>query len=235
MHFNKKYLFFSSTLFLLFATDIVFAQLPPGMRQVYANMNNQFINQRMMSMQMMNLNRYSSNENQKYDFTVLMKDSSKLEVSSKMYNDTSRHKNYLLLVDKKYPKNDSRREQKIYPDQTFGISRKTSIYYEKGADNKYHLAQISGNPTDSCWFFKSIEGKINAYSYLSETDKTNSYITPDILCAIQLDDGPIVKLNAAALTAIVGQNEDVLAFIKKEKYYKAIKRFNKDFEKANKK
>jgi hypothetical protein len=219
MYFYKMRLLFS--LLMALATSIVFAQLPPGMRQVYANMNNQFMNQ-MMSMRMMNLNQAGSG-NEKYNFTVLMKDSVKVEVSSKMYNDTARHKNYLLLVDKKYPKSDPRREQKIYPDQTLGISRKTAAYYEKGIDNKFHPAQINGNPTDSCWLFKSIEGKINAYGYLSETDQTNSYVTADILGAIQLADGPIVKLSAAALTTMVGKNEDALEFI------------NKDFEKANKK
>ncbi|WP_144249551.1 hypothetical protein [Mucilaginibacter corticis] len=194
------------------------------MAKVYSNINQQMMNQRMNSLMMMNLNNRNDIHNSKYEYNVLMKDSTQLKVKSKMLSDTGSRKNYLLLVDKKYPKSDPKREQKIFPDQTVKITRTEEI------GNGSKPFEINGIAKDSCWMFKVITGRINAYSYLSEVDM---FFQPETICGIQLNDGPIVKLNADELTTMVGNKEDALKFIKKKNYYKAIKRYNKDFEKAD--
>lgn len=214
-----------SVLSLLFFYSLNASAQFPGMAAVRAQQNQQFMNQQMQTqMQMlMNMN-WRQNAGKGDTYMITFKDSSVKKVVSWMYTDTILHKNFLVLVDKKFSKSDSvHRTQKIYSDQTQYIS--TIADYQSNRE-------IYGIPTDSCWMFKVMSGPINVYSkYFNEfeNDFHNAVI------AIQLNDGPIVKYSVDALKQMVGQNADALAYIEKENYYKAIKKYNHDVEKSQKK
>jgi hypothetical protein len=159
-----------------------------------------------------------------YTFQVILKDSSKTEVSSRIYMDTAAGKTYLLVIDKSFPKSDpSHRERKIYSNQTVSITRIASSGYLN------HPVEVKGIATDSCWMFKAIKGAVNAYSYLSEyEDRANSYFDSGTIVAIQSNDGPIVKYTEDNLKQMVGQDAKALEIIQNKNYFRAIKRFNKD-------
>ncbi|MGZ3926110.1 MAG: hypothetical protein ACXVJG_04075, partial [Mucilaginibacter sp.] len=99
-------------------------------------------------------------------------------------------------------------------NQTLSISR--PLFEEK---------LLTGIATDSCWLFKVVTGKINAYSYLSEIDMVDGFT----LVGFQTGDNPnIQKLTPEALEPIIKNDEKAYkAFLKKD-YYKAIEKFNKD-------
>lgn len=81
--------------------------------------------------------------------------------------------------------------------------------------------KMAGMPTDSCWLFLAVKGKINGYSYLAEKG-TNSLI------AIQKgESAPILPLNKTNLEDMVADNAEALKFAKKKKLEKAITTFNK--------
>lgn len=228
IHFTSTFL---TLIILILSGASTFAQFP-GMQKVYSTIGTPHQQLNMNSpMGFKFYNSSLSQVNHKQDFTLVMKDSSKVEVSSKIYIDTAGNRTYVLLVDKSLGKKDPRRERKIYADQTLKISR---IQIERNYE-VMEKREVVGIATDSCWLFHAVTGKINAYSYLGIRDKNSSFGVPETICAMQVDNGPIVTLNEANLTAAVGRNEYVLALIKQKEFYKAIKRYNKDFEKANKK
>ncbi|EHQ28168.1 hypothetical protein [Mucilaginibacter paludis] len=150
--------------------------------------------------------------NKKYKFKVMMKDSSVKEVKSKIYADTTTHKSYLMYTDKALPDTDPNRykEIRIYCDKTLNISR-------SGGGATYTVMA-----TDSCWLFKVIWGKVNAYSNLSETDDIDSYY----LRAFQVFGGSIQKLDSASLAPVIKENPKAVKALKKKDYYKAILQYN---------
>ena len=85
--------------------------------------------------------------NAKFQFTVLMKDSSVRFAKSKIYFDTITHRCYLRYIDKDVSKTDSTREQKIFPDETIMIWR----------DDNQLNKQVRSFAWDSAWLFKVIE------------------------------------------------------------------------------
>ncbi|AYL95049.1 hypothetical protein [Mucilaginibacter celer] len=172
--------------------------------------------------------------NFKYTFTVTMADGTTKEVNSKIYVDTSLHKNYLLFVDKSLPKTDSNRNQKIFPEQTKEISRNVALISGniKKADFATPPRYYRGIAKDSCWMFKVISGSINAYSFLSEED--GQMFNPSTIVAIQLNDGAIVKFNEENLKQMVGDDIDALEIIQRKNYMRAIKKFNRNREKEKK-
>lgn len=178
----------------------------------------------MMQMSMLNGN---NNFNSTCDYLVIMNDSSKIVVRSKIYSDTAKHKTYLIFVDKKYSRKDTaNRNKKIYVSQTQSIARYMGT---RGSKEDWY----KGIPVDSCWMFKTMSGSINAYSVFSQPDSFG-YIAPPLM-AIQKGDGPIVKLTPENLKPMVGQDADALENIQKKDYYKAIKKYNRNAEKAAKK
>ncbi|TFF39554.1 hypothetical protein [Mucilaginibacter psychrotolerans] len=206
---------------------------PPAFR---ADLNRMFANQYLqtqmqiqMQMNMAMMGRYYDYipDNFKYDFKVRLKDSTTKEVYSKIYLDTIRHQNYLLFEDKKLPKKDSLRKQRIYPGETISISRDGIVPFNKLTYTANGIAK------DSCWMFKVIGGaRINVFSFLSAREGGDfSHVT---VVAIQKGDGPIVKLSAENVTAMVAGDDDALKAIEKKNYLKAIKIYNKNFLKANK-
>jgi hypothetical protein len=214
--------FFQILLFVTAQTAI--AQNMQAVTKMLNQQNMQF-QMRLMLMDLSMLN--TSDINRKVDFMVTMTDSSQIFVRSKIYSDTVKHQNYLTYVDKKCSRSDSNRNKKIYVGQTLSIAcNLTKLYGAK--DNWY-----KGIAKDSCWMFKAISGNINAYSMLSQPD--GSQFNPYTLVAVQKGDGPIVKLTPDNLTQMVEQDDKALDYIKNKKYYKAIKKYNSNVEKAAKK
>jgi hypothetical protein len=154
--------------------------------------------------------------NNKYEFWVTMKDGTEKKIESKIYADTAKHSNYLLITDKKFKKGDPMREQRIYSDQTSRILRQTSDWTDT-------VVTIKGIATDSCWLFKVVQGKINAYSYLSETENLSTFY----ISAFQEGNGPVQKLTPEALEPIIKTDEKAYAAFKKKDYLSAIKKYNK--------
>jgi len=220
-HFYKTSLsILTCLLFILFAGKS-FAQYP-GMGAFRAQQSQQFANQQ-LQMQMQNANwRTSAGQGEKYKVTF--KDSSVKELVSFMYKDTVKHKTFLVLVDKNFKKSDSlHRYQKIYPDQTLYIS--TIIDYQANTE-------IYGVQTDSCWTFKIMSGAINVYS---DHSKLADWVWDYIVTGIQLNDGPILRYSPENLKQMVGQDADAVAEIEKKNYYRAVKKYNRNAEKAAKK
>jgi hypothetical protein len=83
--------------------------------------------------------------------------------------------------------------------------------------------RVKGISADSCWLFKTVEDKINAYAFLPEGEYT-------YVIAIQDgDNNPIVPLTRKNLEAIVGNPADpqVLKLIESNKLIKAVQLYNK--------
>jgi hypothetical protein len=149
--------------------------------------------------------------NPKYEYFVVLKDSSQLKVKSKIWSDTVKHVNYVVYENKSVSKSDSDRKRNILPSETISIMR---FDRTTGSD-------ITGIASDSCWLFKVVKGKINIYSFLSETEIDSEYIT-----AIQVGDGPIEALNEDQLRTLMQDNKKALKFLDKKNYYNAILRYN---------
>ena len=192
--------------------------------------------QNQMMMQMSSLNRGYADYNISYTFVVTMKDGTKKEVDSKIYNDTIVKKNYLLLVDKSFKRSDTNRYKKIYPAQTISIARNVAAPGDVIHKNAVQPPPVyfKGMPSDSCWMFKVVAGPISAYSYLSEQED-DLVFNPYAVVAIQLNDGPLMPLTDENLKQMVGQDINALEDIQKKNYFRAIKKYNKDVEKAAKK
>jgi hypothetical protein len=143
--------------------------------------------------------RLNNLKNARYTFILTMKDNSIREVHSKLYADSISNRSYVIDDQKK-----------IYSNQTRRITR------EDGSK------QITGIATDSCWLFKIVSGKINAYSFLSES------AGPYSVSALQTGSGAIQSFDERALEQMISNDPKAMkAFIKKE-YLKAIEKFNAD-------
>lgn len=151
--------------------------------------------------------------NLKYEYVIILKDSSLNRITSRIFMDTSSKKSYLVYIDKDRAKSDSSRNQKVYCTETVRIFR----------DDNKNLIRINGISTDSCWLFKVVEGKISAYSPLSEVDEIDSrYIT-----AFQIDDGPVISVNSVLLEQALLEDKNAMSVFKKKDYYSAIIRYNR--------
>jgi hypothetical protein len=228
MQYNSKTLIIPIIILFVFSAKVSWGQYP-GMAAVRQQWSNQFAQQQMqMQMNSMMLFNNADIPNFKYDYEVILKDSTKIMVKSKIYNDTSKHKTYLLLVDKSIPKSDmAHRERKIYPDQTLGISRQV-----EAEDAANRPIPFKGMPTDSCWLFKTITARISAYSFLGEQGDDFSYST---ITGIQKGNGPIIHFSPDNLKQMIADDPDAMKFFDKKKYPKAIDRYNVDADKAVKK
>jgi hypothetical protein len=219
---------------LCFTAKNSFAQYP-GMGALRAQQNQQFMNQQMQ--RQMNMN-WKTSAGQGYSYYVTFKDTTRKQVTSYMYNDTVLHKNFLILVNKKFPKSDSaHRFQKIYPDQTLNITIVT-IAIDESDDAKYGL------PTDSGWIFKVIGGPLSVYAknvdYL-KTIKTPLVGNPDMdlnlpsIIGIQLDGHPMEKLTKENLLIVLSNNTEASKDIEAGHYLKGITKYNKNAGKDTKK
>lgn len=225
-----------STIFF-FTVQNASAQFP-GMKQFRTNMDYQFMQQQ-MQMQMnayfhgFSRSQYSScivGASNEYTYLVKMKDGSKKTVKSYIYIDTTLHKSYLLFIDKSFAKSDSaHRKQKIYTDKTLSIGR---IYNTLDSSENTVTVYFTGTATDSCWLFKALPGKISLYSFVSEFGNSHIFDASTIV-AIQYDNGPIVHLDPDELKHFIAADEKAMKFFDKKYYFDAVKRYNKDIEKAS--
>jgi hypothetical protein len=154
--------------------------------------------------------------NNKYTYYVTMKDSSVLEIRSKIYADTLNHKSYLIYNNTTLKHDDPNRKQKIYADQTLKINREWP--------NGIRSLDVIGIPTDSCWLFNVVKGKINIYSHLSEVEQLNNLY----LRAFQTGNGPIQKIDSASLVVVIKDDPKAMKDFLKKDYFKAIRKYNSD-------
>ena len=216
----------------IFFIENSFAQ-PRGMTMSQVNqqtgrwaMNQQI--QFMTQMQMANMNwRQFAGRGEKY--YVTFKDSTTKQIASFMYYDTLQRKNFLVMVNKKFPKSDSvHRIQTIYPYQTLNLS----FGEEKWKKN--------GIPTDSGWTFKVVTGAIKVYAksmdyyMITKTPAFSAEIpdfVPSAIIGIQLNDGSMEILTKETVLKMVSLDVKAVELLEKDGMYMAIARYNRDVEK----
>jgi hypothetical protein len=210
-----------------------------GMAAIHAQQNQRFMNQQMRTMMQMSMNRnWRKNAGQGQGYVVTFKDGARKTIKSNMYLDTILHKNFLVYVDKKFPKSDTaHRFQKIYPDQTLNIS--ALVTNDQGIEEAK-----KGLPTDSGWTVKVITGAINIYAksgtYLNVVG-TPLFAAPKLdfasteIIGIQLSDGAIEKLSKENVLKIVAGNPKATEYVEKKGLYEAVKKYNQDAKMAAKK
>ncbi|MDN3584238.1 hypothetical protein [Mucilaginibacter flavus] len=228
---------------ILFFTIIILSGLSaynayaqyPGMAAFRAQQNQQLMTQQMQLMQMNMYGNWRKNAGQGQGYIVTLKDGQRKTIKSYMFLDTVLHKNFLVFVDKKFPKADSaHRFQKIYPDQTSNIAALVTDA-QGNEEAKYGL------PSDSGWTVKVMTGAINIYAKSGNYLKVVSFpafsapkmgfVDAEII-GIQLNDGPIEKLSKENVLKIVTGNAKATEYVEKKGLYEAVKRYNNDAEKA---
>lgn len=139
----------------------------------------------------------------KYKFTIVLKDhpDSVIQAKSAIYSGDSAQFLKLRVGGKKI---------KLEPTDTKEISRVIT-----GTSEKY-----VGVPTDTCWLFKAVEGKITCYNATAEKGYTS-------IIAIQQGDGPILLLKSHNLEPMIMGHAQAMKYFEKRKYIKAIEAFNK--------
>jgi hypothetical protein len=151
--------------------------------------------------QMPGFNNYGSRGpvSRKYDFYIVMKDSSNIVTRSRIaFTDSI---NSITVSDKS--------KRKINPAETAEFFRMLP-----------NGVKFSGQPADTCWLFLCHSGKINAYSNLAEKDLMYAI-------AIQKGEGPIVALNATELEKMIDANDPKMAkLLKKKNFVQIIKSYN---------
>lgn len=150
----------------------------------------------------------------KHTFRVTLTDNTVLTVRAKLLSDSVRHTTYLAYEDKS--SKDTDRITRIYPKQTRYII-KTS-----GAPATSEIV------TDSCWYFKIAEGKINAYMASAENDDDLYYTF--LLAAIQQDKEPVHKFTPALLEPMIKDDKKAYKYFLNQEYYKAIEQYNSDHQ-----
>ncbi|MGV3540329.1 MAG: hypothetical protein ACO1OQ_10985 [Rufibacter sp.] len=183
--------------------------------------NHLSFHQQMHMRQMMHLsmaNRSSGLINSKGNYVVVMKDSTVKTVYSKIMFDDKKV-SYLELEDKSFKKKDPNRIQKIYPSDTRSIKK----------DYGYGKISTEGLPADSCWLFKTVEGKINGYTFLPvyQTPLHDGYFK-----FFQKGDGTLQRIEKDSLLLMMGDNEKAKKLVEKEKAYQALVEYNKEPKKA---
>jgi len=210
---------------LLFYSLHAFAQYP-GMAAFRAQQNQQFINQQMqMTMQMLNMRGVVVNTPEEFDFQVTMLDSTKKEITSAIYTDSIAKAHFIVWIDKKYKKSDTNRYKKIYPSQTRGL---VCILIPTDGFHKGPAMYLHGKITDSCWMFKTITGRINAYSAVPNN---LGPLDPTTIVGIQLNNGPILPFNELNLRAMVALDPKAIELTSEKKYVRAIKKYNSHTDK----
>jgi hypothetical protein len=81
---------------------------------------------------------------------------------------------------------------------------------------------MNGLPTDSCWLFPVVEGKVKAFSYLPEREDVAKYS----LIAFQVGDEPIQPWDPRALDGTLKSDEKAYKYFLKKEYYDAILKYD---------
>jgi hypothetical protein len=182
----------------IFTTGISVAQFVP----VPSTIKTPYGNVQSTTYHYMPMNYYNVGQaSVKYAFTVVLQSDSVFTAKARI--DVSK-KQHVLPVKTREGKRD------IFPGNTKQIYRETSTG-----------KKIVGMPADSCWLFKSVTGKINAYSHLAEVGY--SYI-------IAIQDGdraPILPFTRKNFEAMIGTaDKKVLKLIEKGKLLKALQAYD---------
>lgn len=142
-----------------------------------------------------------SNSNRIYELNVILQNDSSFKTMSKFLIDGN-GKSHVSV------KTQAGRNP-IYPSDT------KSIFVKIDA-----TAWLKGIPSDSCWLFKSDEGKINSYSSIPEQG-TN------LIVAIQKgENGPIMALNKNNLLSMIADDPRALALAEENRLTHAIVQYN---------
>lgn len=152
------------------------------------------------------------NNEEPYNFRVFFKDSTKMFVTSFIYADSAKRSFYIIAEDRSLPEKDPKRTQKIYPVETASIIQ----FNDSG--------NLTGVPTDSCWLFKVISGKISVYSQIPKAKGLKN----DMITASQVGNGPVDKFYPLVLYPIIKEDHAALNEWSKEAFINAIKKYNKD-------
>jgi hypothetical protein len=146
----------------------------------------------------------------KHHFTIVFADGRDTTVYTKLVADSSAW--YLTLENRSVGKKDPARTIKIYPSQTKYISHMDPT---TGKD-------FVGQAHDSCWLFKVITGKMNAYTDLGEISVQDKFVR-----YLQVDDGPLVAVTDPEAAKLFNDNERALELFVAKDYNRAVKRYNR--------
>ena len=152
----------------------------------------------------------SATISQKHHFTIAFTDGRDTTLYTKLLGDSSSF--YLQMENKSVGKKDSGRFIKVFPSQTKYISH---LDPTTGKD-------YVGMASDSCWLFKVIAGKMNAYTDLAEISVDDEFIR-----YIQVGDGPMVAITDPNAGNLFSSNERALELFTSKKYNRAVKIYNK--------
>lgn len=121
------------------------------------------------------------------------------------------------------------RIERMKPCDIITVGKKDKMVIIKPADTKEVWRKAStgrvmrGVPADSCWLFKTIEGRINGYSEYSFDDK-------EFVTRIQKGDGPLVIFTEQSLKEMIASDEEALLLAERGKLVKAILVYNEKQE-----
>lgn len=209
---TKNYCYLLIALFLS-----IHAMAQPPQYRAAVNKAVSDANMRFMNQMMWNHRNYMYRSevltNNKYEYTVVLKDSSALTFRSRIHSDTVARVSYLSFEDRSKPKDLASRKRKVLPTETLYVSRL----------DHYTGTYLQGFPTDSCWLFRVHTGKVSIYSFLSELELTDDHIT-----AIQWEDGPVEPFSAERLREMIKGDEKALRLLEKKNYLRAIQKFNRE-------
>jgi hypothetical protein len=152
---------------------------------------------------------HSPTISQKHHFHIVFADGRDEFVYTKLIADSVSE--YLVLENKSVGKKDSGRFTRITPSQTKSISHVNVL---TGQD-------YTGQPSDSCWLFKPIEGKINAYTALAEIS-----VDDEFLLYVQAGDGPLIPIADPKAADLFSANSEAANLFSNKKYNKALKKYN---------
>lgn len=150
----------------------------------------------------MNYGNGSSSKSMKYNFEIVLPADSTLKTKAKIDFSEKTHSMQVKT---------NQGKKTLSPSDTKEIYRIT-------ADGKI----VKGISADSCWLFRTVESKINVYSFLPQDHYTYAIAIQDG------ENGPIIPITRKNLEAIVGNTADprVLKLIERKKLVPAIQLYN---------
>jgi hypothetical protein len=195
-------------IFVLFAASPLRSQVPPAYQASYNQMmKQQAFNNFQMSMLHMNFYGNGKLADIKFRFKLKMKDSAEKEVKSFLFYDSSLKQTYIQNFNKKMPREDSNRNERIYCNNIISVMAGGSVF-------------LPGIITDSCWLFETLSGKITVYSIYPEIYMNTS------IAAIKLTTGNIEPFDPEKLKLILTGNEKAMKRFNRKNYFSAIEKFN---------
>ncbi|AMM51981.1 hypothetical protein TH61_13420 [Rufibacter sp. DG15C] len=215
------------TLFLALLTTSFIASVSTTFGQTYqaqaarviANQNMQMNMQMSHQMHMLHImsmgSRSTTLKNPLSNYIVVMEDSTVRQVQGKIKFDVF-NKSYLETLDLSKKMSDPARNLKIYPKNTRSI---TKVFTNK-------KQSVPGLAADSCWLFKSVEGKINGYTYLP-LPQNPSAVNSGYFKFFQKGDGRLQILQQDSLLMMMHDNEKAKSILKKESPYEALLEYNR--------